>query len=61
MKVDNIWDRILTIIAADLQKELTCLCEKRKSVLRNPTADSIKRFSWDKLLYELDTRAPIFI
>ena len=62
MKVDRVRKRVMEIIAADIQKELTRACARRsKSVLRNPTAESLINFTWEKLLSELDTCAPTFM
>lgn len=61
MKVNRIRSKILTILATDIQKELTQMCaRKHKSVFRNATPEYLKSFTWDTLLLELDSRAPIF-
>ena len=58
MKVDRVRKRVIEIIAADINP---CLAKQSKSVLRNPTAESLINFTWEKLLSELDTCAPTFM
>lgn len=61
MKVTKIRSKVLPILAATIQKELTQMCaRKNKSVLRDTTPKSVKSFSWKTLLCELGTHAPIF-
>ena len=61
MKVPKIRAKVMVILAADIQKELTIMCaKKRKSILRGATPESVKSFSWGTLLSELDTFAPTF-
>lgn len=60
MKVTKIRSKVLPILAATIQKELTQMCaRKNKSVLRDTTPKSVKS-SWKTLLCELGTHAPIF-
>ena len=61
MKVPKIRAKVMVILAADIQKELTIMCaKKRKSILHGATPESVKSFSWGILLSELDTFAPTF-
>ena len=48
-------------LGKDIQKELTGLCSKKnKSVFRDVSPEKISSFSWDKLITDLEKRAPTF-
>ena len=59
MKDRGIRKGILTILRKDIQKELAMLCSVcHNSMLRGITPTSLSKFSWDKLLQEVQHAAP---
>ncbi len=59
MMVPRIHQKVLGILAKDIQKELTKICAKKnQSILRSSSPECLRSFTWDALLAELDTYAP---
>ena len=56
MKISQVHGKVLGILATDMQKKLTKVCAK--SILQNSSPESLKSFSWDGLIAELDSHAP---
>ena len=51
--------RVLSIIARDIQNEMTALCSKNfNSILRQSSFEAIQNFSWKSLSKELQQVAP---
>ena len=62
MKVDRICVKVLEILSAIIQKELTHVCSRKgKSILRESTPEVLKSFTWDAVLSELNTHVPTLI
>ena len=54
-----ICQRVLSIIARDIENEMTALCSKNfNSILRQSSFEAIQNFSWKSLSKELQQVAP---
>ena len=59
MKDSQIKMKVLDILGRHVQKEMKLLCSKNTpSVLRDNSPDAVKKFSWNAVTSELETRAP---
>lgn len=55
----TIRQRVLSLLAKDVQKEMTTMCARRTgSILRQSSVQAITEFSWDTLSAELQRLAP---
>lgn len=51
--------KVLAVLANDIQREMTVVCSRRaNSVLRQTSVEALKQFSWDNFMKELQQLTP---
>ena len=59
MKDSQIKMKVLDILGRHVQKKMKLLCSKKTpSVFRDNSPDAVKKFSWNAVTSELETRVP---
>ena len=59
VKNPKVRQRVLEILANDIQREMIAMCPRRaNSVLRQTSVEALKLFSWHNVLKELQQLAP---